>query len=143
MVGHAHAQLEWEDPITIESDTALTGWGAACQGQRTGGPWTQVEAQMHMEQVKCLSTTCCSYTGHGDFLGFQKYTRAQRRLRVNLAFEDTVRLSGEIQSTALDVAAYSQAGIYAVGYLVKMSLHGDEVKIMDCTGLPHHSRYGG
>ena len=45
MVGQSHVQVEWEEygkgenrPDSIESDASLTGWGAVCMQQRTGGP---------------------------------------------------------------------------------------------------------
>ena len=35
-----------EIDLTIESDASLTGWGAVCSHQRTGGPWSQMEKMM-------------------------------------------------------------------------------------------------
>ena len=49
--------IKREIDLTIESDASLTGWGAACQGQRTGGPWTEEEAQMHINCLELLAAT--------------------------------------------------------------------------------------
>ena len=34
--------------LIITSDSSLQGWGAACQGQTTGGPWTAEEQKHHI-----------------------------------------------------------------------------------------------
>ena len=47
--------IKREVDLTIESDASRTGWGAACQRQRTGGPWTQVESQMHINCLELLA----------------------------------------------------------------------------------------
>ena len=35
----------------------MTGWGATCQGQKTGGPWTEEEAQRHINCLELLGAT--------------------------------------------------------------------------------------
>ena len=40
--------------MVIESDASLQGWGAVCNGTRTGGPWSQLEKQMHINCLELL-----------------------------------------------------------------------------------------
>ena len=40
----------------------MTGWGAACQNLRTGGPWTEEETQMHINCLKLLAATFATQT---------------------------------------------------------------------------------
>ena len=48
--------------LTIESDASLIGWGAVSRGQRTGGPWTEEEAQMHINCLELLAATFATQT---------------------------------------------------------------------------------
>ena len=34
--------------LVIESDASTRGWGASCEGARTGGPWSSEERQWHI-----------------------------------------------------------------------------------------------
>jgi len=34
--------------LVISSDASMKGWGAFCQGQRTGGPWSMIEKKDHI-----------------------------------------------------------------------------------------------
>ena len=54
--------IKREIDMIIESDASLTGWGAACQGQRTVGPWTLQEAQMHINCLELLAATFAVHT---------------------------------------------------------------------------------
>ncbi|CAH1248153.1 C16orf58 [Branchiostoma lanceolatum] len=38
--------------LTIFSDASLQGWGACCNGQRTGGRWSQLEAGNHINWLE-------------------------------------------------------------------------------------------
>ena len=38
--------------ITISIDASLEGWGAYCQGQKTGGPWTSQEKKDHINVLE-------------------------------------------------------------------------------------------
>ena len=49
--------IKREVDLKIESGASLTGCGAACQGQRTGGPWTEVEAHADAHQLPGASAT--------------------------------------------------------------------------------------
>ena len=39
----------------IETDASKIGWGAACQGVRTGGLWSQMEKKLHINRLKLLA----------------------------------------------------------------------------------------
>lgn len=41
--------------LTIESDASKTGWGATCEGKRTGGPWSPEESQWHIDCLEALA----------------------------------------------------------------------------------------
>ena len=45
--------------ITISTDASLEGWGAYCQGQKTGGPWTSQEKKDH---INVLELRAVKYT---------------------------------------------------------------------------------
>ena len=55
LVDWQHEQMEWESKreidLIIESDASLTGWGATCSHQRTGGPWSRIKRKVH---INCL-----------------------------------------------------------------------------------------
>jgi len=54
---------------TIEADASMVGWGAYCQGQRTGGPWTAQE-QWHLNFLELAAT----------FLALQSFCSASKFL---------------------------------------------------------------
>ena len=41
--------------MTITSDASLQGWGAVCNGTRTGGPWSHSEQGMHINCLELLA----------------------------------------------------------------------------------------
>ena len=41
-----------ETTLIIESDASNSGWGATCQGVRTGGKWTSLEVQEHINYLE-------------------------------------------------------------------------------------------
>ena len=49
--------LRKEIDLTIDSDGSLTGWGASCLQQRTGGPWPEEEKLMHINCLELLAAT--------------------------------------------------------------------------------------
>ena len=46
--------LKHRQQLVIQSDASLTGWGAVCEGVRTGGPWPPEEQRFH---INCLELT--------------------------------------------------------------------------------------
>ena len=41
--------------LEIFSDASLSGWGASCNGQTTRGPWTNDDADRHINELKLLA----------------------------------------------------------------------------------------
>ena len=41
--------------LVIESDASLRGWGASCEGSKTGGPWTFQEKSHHINYLELLA----------------------------------------------------------------------------------------
>ena len=61
-MGHNHMRnwngktlLRSEIDLVIDSDASLRGWGAAFQDQRTGGPWSAEEENMHINCLELLA----------------------------------------------------------------------------------------
>ena len=48
--------------ITITSDASLQGWGAVCNGTRTGGPWSHSEQGMHINCLELLAAILAAKT---------------------------------------------------------------------------------
>ena len=49
--------LHQQESVIIKSDASLQGWGAVCNGVRTGGPWSQSEQQLHINCLELLAAT--------------------------------------------------------------------------------------
>ena len=51
--------------LVVASDASLQGWGAASQGQTTGGPWAAVEKKEHtnIAELKAAKLTIRTFTG--------------------------------------------------------------------------------
>ena len=62
LVAEAPSPIEWADTlqrpvqVTIQSDASLAGWGAVCNGVRTGGLWASQEQKMHINCLELLVT---------------------------------------------------------------------------------------
>ena len=41
--------------LEIETDASLTGWGAYCQGNLTGGRWSEEEQSLHINELELLA----------------------------------------------------------------------------------------
>jgi hypothetical protein len=68
--------------LVIDSDASLIGWGATCQGQRTGGPWSHQESQMHINCLELLAAT----------LAIQTFTKGRTQISVLLRIDNTTQL---------------------------------------------------
>ena len=69
--------------FVIESDASLTGWGAALQETRTGGPWSWEEKRQH---INCLEIMAA----HLAIMSFLKY---QRNVTVLMLIDNTTAVS--------------------------------------------------
>ena len=86
--------------MIMDSDASLMGWGAVCKNQRTGGPWSQSESQMHINCLELLATT----------LAVQTFLKHKTRLSVLLRLDNTSavayinNLGGTISPELVDLA---------------------------------------
>ena len=69
--------------MTIETDASTTGWGALCQGVRTGGPWTQTERQQH---INCLELTAA-------LLAVKCFAKNKANILIHLRMDNTTALT--------------------------------------------------
>jgi len=58
-----------QQTMIITSDASLQGWGAVCNGTRTGGPWGQLEQGMHINCLELLAATLAVKTFLKDCTG--------------------------------------------------------------------------
>ena len=65
--------------ITLETDASRTGWGAVCQGVRTGGPWSRKEKELHINCLELLAA----------FLAFKCFFKDRRSIHVLLKMDNT------------------------------------------------------
>ena len=64
--------------LVIESDASRTGWGAVCQGSRTGGPWSETEQQWHINCLEALAA----------FLAVKCFARDRRGVTILLRMDN-------------------------------------------------------
>ena len=68
-----------EVSLTIKSDASLLGWGTVCSGQRTEGPWSNLERQMYINCLDLLVIT----------LAVQKFTKHKRGIAILVMLDNT------------------------------------------------------
>lgn len=69
-----------QTPIVIQNislDASKNGWGAFCQGQRTAGPWSRQERDLHINtlELKAVNIALRTFT---DLSGKERYSRSYR-----------------------------------------------------------------
>jgi hypothetical protein len=69
--------------VVIQTDASTTGWGATCQGVRTGGPWSKTERQMHINCLELLAAT----------LAIKSYFKGKENLHIHLMMDNTTALT--------------------------------------------------
>ena len=74
--------LHREVDLIIDSDASLSGWGAACQDQRTGGPWSERE-ELH---INCLELPAA-------FLALQTFAKERSGIAVLLRIDNTTAVA--------------------------------------------------
>ena len=65
--------------LVIFSDASLSGWGAVCNGVRTGGPWTTAEADVHINILELPAA----------FFALQCYADSSRDCSIVLKIENS------------------------------------------------------
>ncbi len=69
--------------LVIESDASLIGWGAVCNHQQTGGPWSREEQNLHINCLELLAAT----------LALKSFTKGQTGLSVLLKMDNTTAVA--------------------------------------------------
>ena len=70
-------------PLVIKTDASLTGWGAVCQGIRTGGLWSVQEQQQHINVLELKA----------GMFAVQAFTKDQQRIHAHLRMDNTSALA--------------------------------------------------
>ena len=63
--------IVWKPPqLLIRSDASKEGWGDYCQGERTGGPWSNKERDSHINilELKAAKFAILTYTQNKNYL---------------------------------------------------------------------------
>ena len=69
--------------LTIETDASKTGWGAVCNGVRTGGPWSPEERTMHINCLELLAA----------FLAVKCFAKDKTNLTIHLKMDSMSALT--------------------------------------------------
>ena len=69
--------------LTIQSDASLLGWGAVCNGTRTGGHWSDQEKALHINSLELLA---------GSF-AVKAFTKHNSKIRVLLQMDNSTAVS--------------------------------------------------
>ena len=69
--------------LLIETDASLMGWGAVCQKERIGGPWTFEEKALH---INCLELLGATYA-------IQAFAKDKRDLVVHVHMDNTTAVA--------------------------------------------------
>ena len=65
--------------LTLETDASLTGWGATCEGTRTGGPWSREEQHLHINCLELLAA----------ILAVKCFAKSKRSIKILLRMDNT------------------------------------------------------
>ena len=69
--------------VVIESDASTRGWGASCEGARTGGPWSSEERQWHINCLEALAA----------FHAVKCFVRDRKSITVLLRMDNTTAVA--------------------------------------------------
>ena len=69
--------------LTIETDASKKGWGAVCNGVRTGGPWSPEERTMHINCLELLAA----------FLAVKCFAKDKTNLTIHLKMDSMSALT--------------------------------------------------
>lgn len=69
--------------MEIFSDTSLTGWGAASNGQKTHGFWNQLEQKLHINNLELIAA----------FLALKCFASEERNCEILLRIDNTTAIS--------------------------------------------------
>ena len=69
--------------LTVETDASGLGWGACCQGVQTGGQWTPLEKQKHINYLELLAA----------FLALRSFLPNRRKLNILLRIDNVTAIA--------------------------------------------------
>jgi hypothetical protein len=69
--------------FVIESDACDTGWGGACDTDRTGGPWSETEFKYHINAKELLAA----------FLSLQAFAKHKTRIAIHIKVDNMTALA--------------------------------------------------
>ena len=67
----------------IDSDATQIGWSAACQGQKTGGPWSNRERRSHINCLELMAVT----------FAIQTFAKSRTGISVLLRIDNTTAVA--------------------------------------------------
>jgi hypothetical protein len=76
---NGRAILHPSPDLIIETDASMRGWGAVCQGVKTGGLWSQMEQKLH---INCLELLAGSFA-------VKSFTKDRLCVHVRLRMDNT------------------------------------------------------
>ena len=80
---NGRAILSSPPDLVIETDASKVGWGAVCQGVRTGGLWSQMEKKLH---INCLELLAGSFA-------VKSFTKNRLCAHVRLRMDNTTAVA--------------------------------------------------
>ena len=88
--------------MTIISNASLQGWGAICNGIRTGGPWSPSEQSLHINCLELLATT----------LAVQSYAKEKTSISILLQLDNStaVTCTNRMGDSITKVASVNKGG---------------------------------
>ena len=69
--------------LQMETDASLMGWGAVCEGETIGGPWTEEEQLLH---INCLELPGASHAVHA-------FAKDKRDLVIQIYMDNTTAVA--------------------------------------------------
>ena len=69
--------------LTIKSDISMSGWGASCQGENTGGPWMATEKTHHINYLELKAA----------FLALQSFCSKRTSISVLLCLDNMTAIT--------------------------------------------------
>ena len=69
--------------VLLQTDASLTSWGAVWGGMKTGGPWTQQERWMHINELELLAFK----------LALETFLKAQEIKSLHIQMDNAVALT--------------------------------------------------
>ena len=104
---NGRALLHHPPDIVIETEASRTGWGAVCQGVRTGGLWSQMERKLH---INCLELLAGSFA-------VKSFTKNRLCVHVRLRMDNTsaVTYVNRLGGDSLPISVQSSSGSVGMG----------------------------